>query len=79
MEEIFVHYYDDTKYEVQVEGLILLIMVNESSTNPQLVRFDSGRAALFHIIDYEDSKSSLVLLLALPFNKAWNLMLFIFT
>ena len=59
--EIFVHYYDDTKYEAQVEGFILLIMVNESTTNPQLVRFDSGRVALFEIIDYEDSTSPLVL------------------
>ena len=62
VEEIVMHFYDDTKYEAQVEGLILLIMVNESTTNPQLVRFDSGRVALFQIIDYEDSRSSFVLI-----------------
>ena len=58
MDDIVVNYYDDTKYEAQVEGLILLIMVNESTTNPNLVKFDSRRVALFQIIDYEDSKSS---------------------
>ena len=58
MEDIVVNYFDDTKYEAEVEGLILLIMVNESTTNPNLVRFDSGRVALFEIIDYEDSTST---------------------
>lgn len=56
MEDVIVHYYDDEKYEAQVEGLILLIMVNESTTNNESVRFDSGRVALFQIIDYQDSK-----------------------
>ena len=58
MEDIVVNYFDDTKYEAEVEGLILLIVVNNSTTNPHLVRFDSGRVALFEIIDYEDSTST---------------------
>lgn len=57
VEEITVRYYDDTKFEAQVEGFILLIMVNTSTTSPSVVRFDSGRLALFQIIDYEDSES----------------------
>ena len=58
LEDIVVNYFDDTKFEAQVEGLVLLIMVNESTTNPHLVRFDSGRVAIFQIIDYYDSRSS---------------------
>ena len=58
LEDIAVNYFDDEKYEAQAEGLILLIMVNESTTNPHLAQFDSGRVALFQIIDYEDSRST---------------------
>ena len=56
MEDIVVNYIDDDIYEAEVEGFILLIMVNESTTNPHLVQFNRWRVALFQIIDYEDSK-----------------------
>ena len=64
MGDIVVNYFDDTKYEAVVEGLILLIMVNESTTPTQLVRFDTGRVALFEIIDIDDSRSNVTLFLS---------------
>ena len=60
MEDIVVNYFDDAKYEAEVEGLILLIRVNESTKNPHLVMFDSERVAIFEIIDYKDSRSTSV-------------------
>ena len=49
---------NDERFEPRIEAFFLLIMVNETITNPLVVRISSN-PALFQIFDNEDSKWSL--------------------
>ena len=46
---------NDDRFEPNLEGFLLLIMVNETTTNPLSVSL-SSESALFQILDNEDSK-----------------------
>ena len=49
----------DGRFEQQIEGFLLLLVVNTNTTDPLAVRF-SQNPALFQILEDDDSKYNIV-------------------